>query len=119
VLAFNAVLAAVLALVSSQTSGLTAAATVLAIGLANSIMFPTIFTLALDGLGEDTSKGSALLCTAIVGGALIPVGFGAVADNAGLNVALFVPAVCYVLIAAYGALMARKSKAPQAQTSNL
>ncbi len=109
VLAFNAVLAMALALISSQTTGLTAAGTVLAIGLANSIMFPTIFTLALEGLGEDTSKGSALLCTAIVGGALIPVGYGAMADHAGLAVALFVPAVCYALIAGYGWFAARST----------
>lgn len=109
VLAFNACLACLLALISSQTTGLVAAASVLAIGLANSIMFPTIFTLALEGLGEETSKGSALLCTAIVGGALIPLGYGAVADHAGLAVALFVPAVCYALIAAYGWLSARLS----------
>lgn len=107
VLAFNALLALVLALVSSQTTGFIAAVTVLAIGLANSIMFPTIFTLALDGLGEDTSKGSALLCTAIVGGALIPLGYGAVADHRGLAVALFVPVVCYALIAVYGWLASR------------
>ncbi len=107
VLAFNALLACLLALVSSQSTGLVAATSVLAIGLANSIMFPTIFTLALEGLGEETSKGSALLCTAIVGGALIPVGYGAVADHTGLAAALFVPAVCYALIASYGWLAAR------------
>jgi FHS family L-fucose permease-like MFS transporter len=107
VLCFNALAAMVLALVSSQTIGLTAAAAVLAIGLANSIMFPTIFTLALEGMEEETSNGSALLCMAIVGGAIIPVLYGAVADLRGLAFALVVPAACYLLIAGYGWLTAR------------
>jgi FHS family L-fucose permease-like MFS transporter len=102
VLMFNAVLAIVLAVISSQTTGITAAATVLAIGFANSIMFPTIFTLALEGLGEDTSKGSGLLCTAIVGGSVIPYAFGWVADLHGLAMALLIPAGCYLFIAGFG-----------------
>jgi FHS family L-fucose permease-like MFS transporter len=102
VLTFNALLAIVLAVISSQTAGITAAATVLAIGLANSIMFPTIFTLALEGLGADTSKGSGLLCTAIVGGSVIPYAYGWAADLHGLAAALLIPAACYLFIAGYG-----------------
>jgi FHS family L-fucose permease-like MFS transporter len=109
VLTFNAVLAIVLAVISSQTTGVTAAATVIAIGFANSIMFPTIFTLALEGLGEDTSKGSALLCTAIVGGSVIPYVYGWAADLHGLANALLVPAVCYLFIAGYGWAMERRT----------
>ena len=98
--------AAVLALVSAQTLGTTAAISVLAIGLANSIMFPTIFTLALEGLGEQTANGSALLCMAIVGGAVVPLIYGATADAIGLGHALVVPACCYIVIALYGLLAA-------------
>ena len=107
VLLVHALAAMVLALVSSQTMGVVAAVAVLAIGFANSIMFPTIFTLALDGLGEDTSGGSSLLCMAIVGGAIVPVAFGALADIHGLAFALLLPAACYLLIALYGLLTAR------------
>ena len=102
VLRFNALVAVVLALMSAALTGIPAAVAVLAIGLANSVMFPTIFTLALEDLGEDTPHGSALLCMGIVGGAIIPLIFGAVADRVGLAHALVVPAACYLLIGAYG-----------------
>jgi FHS family L-fucose permease-like MFS transporter len=75
---------------------------ILAVGLFNSIMFPTIFTLAIDGLGDDTGQGSGLLCMAIVGGALVPVVAGAIADRAGIRAAFVVPALCYAYIAWYG-----------------
>jgi FHS family L-fucose permease-like MFS transporter len=106
VLCCNAVAAAILASVSGHTLGMTAAAAVLAIGLANSIMFPTIFTLALEGLGEETANASALLCMAIVGGAIIPLIYGATADTIGLGHALIVPVCCYCMIALYGLLAA-------------
>jgi FHS family L-fucose permease-like MFS transporter len=106
VLCCNAVAAAVLAFMSAHTVGTTAAVAVLAIGLANSIMFPTIFTLALEGLGEATANASALLCMAIVGGAIIPLIYGATADVIGLGHALIVPACCYIVIALYGLLAA-------------
>jgi len=104
VLAACAIGAASLATISALTSGLVAAAAVLAIGLCNSIMFPTIFTLAIERLGDDTPRGSGLLCLAIVGGAIIPVITGYTADLVGLALALFVPAICYLWIAAYGTL---------------
>lgn len=107
VLCFNAVVAMALALVSATSLGMVAGVTVLAIGLANSIMFPTIFTLALENLGEETPNGSALLCMAIVGGAVVPVIYGATADAIGLGPALIVPAACYLVIAVYGVLAAR------------
>jgi FHS family L-fucose permease-like MFS transporter len=106
VLSTHALAAVILALAASLSAGPAAAAAVLAIGLANSIMFPTIFTLALEELGEETANGSALLCMAIVGGAIIPVIYGATADAVGLGHALAVPAVCYLVIAAYGWLAA-------------
>ena len=80
-------------------------------GLLNSIMFPTIFSLALEGLGEKTPEASGLLCMAIVGGAIVPVLGGAVADAATLAGALVVPAACYAAIAAYG-WSARRHTAP-------
>lgn len=102
VLAAGAVAAATLASVSALSTGLIAAVTVIAIGLCNSIMFPTIFSLAIEGLGANTSRGSGLLCLAIVGGALVPLATGATADHVGLSLALFVPVVCYLWIASYG-----------------
>ena len=113
-LAACAVMAALLALLSAFGSGMFAAATVLAIGLFNSIMFPTIFTLAIEGENGDTPQASALLCMAIVGGAVIPVVTGAAADRFGLAYALFVPAACYLWIACYGWL-GRKPVAASAQ----
>ena len=85
------------------SSGMVAMWTVLAIGLFNSIMFPTIFTLAIDGLGEHTAQGSGILCTAIVGGAVIPPLYGALADQFGLQWAFVLPAACYLYIVFYGA----------------
>jgi MFS transporter, FHS family, L-fucose permease len=117
VLTFNAVLAIVLAVVSSQTTGATAAVAVLAIGLANSVMFPTIFTLALEGMGEDTSKGSSLLCTAIVGGSVIPYVYGWAADLHGLALALLIPASCYLFVAGYGLLTSSRSHDDEAAQS--
>jgi MFS transporter, FHS family, L-fucose permease len=107
VLSVHALAAMALALGASLAAGPAAAAAVLVIGLANSIMFPTIFTLALEQLGDETANGSALLCMAIVGGAIIPVIYGATADAIGLGHALIVPAACYLLIALYGWLAAR------------
>ena len=113
VLAFCAVMAAVLSAASAVSSGLIAAVTVIAVGLFNSIMFPTIFTLGIDGLGEKTPQGSGILCLAIVGGAVVPVISGLVADRAGLHTALFVPAACYLWIVFYG-LWARPLRTPWA-----
>ncbi len=75
----------------------------LAVGLFNSIMFPTIFTLAIEGLGESTAQASGILCTAIVGGAIIPPLYGALADQMGLQAALILPILCYLYIVFYGA----------------
>lgn len=101
-LAFNAVIAAILLLFTVFTSGSVAMWAVLAIGLFNSIMFPTIFSLALYGLGKYTSQGSGILCLAIVGGALLPVAQGALADTVGIQHAFLMPVLCYAYIAYYG-----------------
>lgn len=113
VLAVCAFAAMALAAASAASTGPTAGFLLLAVGLCNSIMFPTIFTLALEGLGKETPGGSSLLCMAIVGGAIVPVATGHVADIATLSVALCVPAACYLLIALYGLLERRTAHSPQ------
>ena len=101
-LAGCALAAATLACTSAFSAGLLAAIAILAVGLCNSIMFPTIFTLAIEGLGEEAPRGSSLLCVAIVGGAVVPVLAGHAADQLGLALSLLVPALCYLGIAGYG-----------------
>jgi FHS family L-fucose permease-like MFS transporter len=72
-------------------------------------MFPTIFTLGVVGLGHLTSRGSSLLVMAAVGGAVVPVLFGVVADRLGLQQAFALPALAYLYIAFYGARGSRPS----------
>jgi FHS family L-fucose permease-like MFS transporter len=88
--------------VSMFTSGWTAIIAVLLCGFFNSIMFPNIFALGIAGLGPMTSKGSGLIMTAVVGGAIVPLLLGALADKIGIQHALIIPAVCYLFIAYYG-----------------
>jgi MFS transporter, FHS family, L-fucose permease len=94
--------AAILATTSFLSSGWLAAGTIIAVGLFNSIMFPTIFAMAISSLGEDTPKGAGIICMAIVGGAILPPLAGSVADHFGLQSALIVPALGYVWITFYG-----------------
>jgi len=102
-LAFNACGAIVLILISANSSGIVAAWSLLAIGLMNSIMFPTIFSLACTGLGKQAADGSGIINVAIFGGAVVPLLAGAVADLSGhLTLALALPAACYAVIAAFG-----------------
>jgi FHS family L-fucose permease-like MFS transporter len=103
VLALHAVGSVALIALSMAASGPLALYAILAVGLFNSIMFPTIFTLAIDGLGKHTGQGSGILCMAIVGGALIPVLQGAVADAIGIHHCFIVALLCYIYIAWYGA----------------
>jgi len=102
VLTFNAVTAALLVLMTMFGSGHLAMWTLLAVGLFNSIMFPTIFSLAVSGLGRHTGQGSGILCAAIVGGAILPVVQGLFADRIGIQQAFFIPVLCYCYIAYYG-----------------
>lgn len=102
VLAFNAAAAIALVAVAIGVEGHAAMWAMLAVGLCNSVMFPTIFTLAIDGLGHRTGEGSGVLCMAIVGGALIPVLQGALADRFGLLASFGVPILCYVYIVYFG-----------------
>ena len=113
VLAFNAVAAAVLVLLAIVSSGAFAMWALLLVGLFNSIMFPTIFSLAVTGLGRYTSNGSGVLCAAIVGGALVPVLQAVLADAIGLQLSFIIPVLCYVYICYYG-LVGSKIKQPQA-----
>jgi FHS family L-fucose permease-like MFS transporter len=113
VLAVHAVGAVALIALSMATTGSVAVYAILAVGLFNSIMFPTIFTLAIDGLGKHTDQGSGILCMAIVGGALIPVLQGFVADAIGIHHAFIVALVCYIYIAWYGT----KGSTPVAQST--
>ncbi len=93
--------------VAGTATGATSAWALLAIGLFNSIMFPTIFSLASEGLGRRAHEGSGILCVAIVGGAIVPLLTGRAADLAGLQAAFVVPAACYAGILAFG-LYARR-----------
>jgi FHS family L-fucose permease-like MFS transporter len=94
--------AAILIAVSMFTSGTVAIATLVLCGFFNSVMFPNIFTLGIAGLGPMTSKGSGLIMTAVVGGAIIPPLIGFLADKMGIQHSFIVPIICYLYIAYYG-----------------
>ena len=102
VLGIFATIAITLIVLSISTTGLVSMWSILAVGLFNSIMFPTIFTIAIDGIGELKPKASGLLCTAIVGGALIPPTYGLLTDQVGFKTALFFIILCYSYILWYG-----------------
>ena len=110
VLACAAGMTITLLLVSANTTGMVSGWTLLAVGLFNSIMFPTIFSLACEGLGERAAEGSGLICMAIVGGAIVPLITGHAADAVGLKMALIVPALCYAIILCFG-IFARRPRA--------
>ena len=76
---------------------------ILSVGFFNSIMFPTIFTLAIKDLGQNVGQASGILCMAVVGGAVVPLLQGLLADWQGIRVAFVLPALCYAYIAFYGA----------------
>eukprot|EP01036_Dinobryon_divergens_P046736 gene46736-62523_t len=106
-------LAAILCAVVTQTGGATAAFAALAVGLFNSIMFPTIFSQTVIGLNaEDTPKAAALLCMGIVGGAILPLVTGFAADSVGLSVALIVPILGYAWLVFFGLFVHRQNTAP-------
>ncbi len=102
VLGVVAIVACLLVAMSMLTFGAVAMWSIILVGLFNSVMFPSIFTLGIAGLGPLTDKGSGLLVAAIVGGAIIPVLEGALADNIGIHHAFILPALCYLYIAFYG-----------------
>jgi FHS family L-fucose permease-like MFS transporter len=96
------VLAALLVMVSMAATGHVAMWTILAVGLFNSIMFPTIFSLGVAELGSLTGNASGLLNMAIVGGAILPVLQGVIADRIGIHHAFVLPVICYLYILYYG-----------------
>jgi len=101
VLAVCTISAAALVTVSMMTDGPTAMWTILAVGFFNSIMFPTIFSLGVAELGPLTGNGSGLLNMAIVGGAVLPVIQGTMADRIGLHHAFLLPVIAYLYILFY------------------
>ncbi len=101
-LAFTAATSILLILVAVFGSGSLAMWSLIAVGLCNSIMFPTIFSMALHKLGSLTGQGSGILCMAIVGGAIVPFAQGFMADTAGLQLSFLIPAACYIFILFFG-----------------
>ncbi len=106
--------AVLLLLISANSGGACSAWSLLSIGLCNSIMFPTIFSLASEDLGVRAAEGSGIICMAIVGGAIIPLITGHTADLTSLKAALAVPAICYVMILSFG-VYARRPAHPWGQ----
>lgn len=102
VLGIAALIASLLVCVSMLTFGHFAMWSIVLVGLFNSVMFPSIFTLGIAGLGPLTGDGSGFLIMAIVGGAIIPYLQGKLADHSGLHHAFILPAICYLYIAYYG-----------------
>ena len=112
VLASAAISAIALIMISANTTGTFSGYSLLAIGLANSIMFPTIFSLACERLGGRAADGSGIINVAIFGGAVVPLMTGAIADVSGsLAIALTLPALCYAVIAAFGIYARRPATA--------
>jgi FHS family L-fucose permease-like MFS transporter len=112
-----AAIAAALVLTTMLAHDTVAMWSVLAVGLFNSIMFPTIFTLGIERLGAATDKAASLLIMAIVGGAIVPLLQGVLADRIGVQPAFVLPALCYVFIAYYGYRGSRLSPALAATPS--
>ena len=108
VLSIFAFLAVLMLLVSMHTYGLVSMWSILAVGLFNSIMFPTIFALTIDGLGDLKPQASGLLCMAIVGGAIIPPAYGFLTDTIGFKFALFLLIACYGYILFFGIFKRKK-----------
>jgi len=97
-LALCAASALVLVGVAVGTGGWTAVVALLGVELFMSIMFPTIFSLSIEGLGRDTKLGSSLLVMSIVGGAIVPPLMGAISDRQGIQPAYLVPLICFVVV---------------------
>ena len=114
VLACVAAGAITLITISANSLGSASGWTLLAVGLMNSIMFPTIFSLASEGLGKRAAEGAGVIGVAIVGGAVIPPLTGGLADRGGLHFALMLPALCYAVILAYGIYARRPLRSPVA-----
>lgn len=114
VLAVFALLAMTMLFISMNSLGIVAMFSILSVGLFNSIMFPTIFTLTLEGLGDLKPQASGLLCMAIVGGAIIPPAYGYLTDIFGFKWAFVLLIACYGYILLFGLI---KQKNPVKQLS--
>jgi FHS family L-fucose permease-like MFS transporter len=113
ILATVAIGAILLITISANTTGTLSAYSLLSIGLMNSIMFPTIFSLASEKLGPRAADGSGIINIAIFGGAVVPLATGFLADQSGsLHFALLLPALCYAIIAAFGLYARRPAEGP-------
>ncbi|MDE2500297.1 MAG: glucose/galactose MFS transporter, partial [Alphaproteobacteria bacterium] len=110
ILADNCVAAIILIVLSIATHGSLAMWAILLVGLCNSIMFPTIFTLSIRGLGPLTGRGSGVLIMAIFGGAVVPMLQAAAADSFGLTISFVIPIVCYAYIWMFARGAADKKK---------
>ena len=113
VLGLSALTAFLLVTISMLSFGHLAMWSILLVGFFNSTMFPSIFTLSIEGLGPLTGKGSAVLVCAIVGGAIIPELQGVLADHIGIHHAFILPALCYLYIASF----AFKSNKPHGEAT--
>jgi MFS transporter, FHS family, L-fucose permease len=103
VLGIAAVIACLLVVCSMLTFGHVAMVSIIAVGFFNSIMFPSIFTLGIAGLGPLTGRGSSVMVAAIVGGAIIPLIQGKIADSSiGIHHAFVLPVLCYIYISLFG-----------------
>jgi FHS family L-fucose permease-like MFS transporter len=108
---FCAIVAGCLVVISMLTFGHLAMWSMLLVGLFNSIMFPSIFTLGIAQMGPLTGKASGLLVQAIVGGAIIPLGQGAIMDRIGIHHGFILPVLSYLFIIYYGFLGSRPTGA--------
>jgi len=118
-LGFAAIAATMLVFISMASTGHIAMGSMILIGLCNSVMFPSIFTLGIADLGPRTGDGSGLLIMAIVGGAIVPLCVGVLADRIGLQRSFILPAICYLYIVYYAfrgsrVFVTAREQAPQA-----
>ncbi len=91
-------------------TGVSALACLVAVGYCNSVLYPTIFALSLEGTGRDAPAGSAALCMSLVGGALVPLLQGLVADHMGLALSFIVPLACYLQLLAFAGFVAKRHR---------
>ena len=110
-------IAAGLCIVMTQAPNMVGVVSLVAISACLSLMFPTIYGIALEGLGEDTKLGAAGLVMAILGGAILPLFQAAIIDSWSVIVSYVVPALCFLLVAGYG-LFDIKNKASRTTTAN-
>ena len=102
-----------LCIVMTQAPNIVGVVALVSISACLSLMFPTIYGIALEGLGKDTKLGAAGLVMAILGGAIMPLFQAAIIDSAGIVISYIVPAVCFIFVAGYGLFDIKAVKSPQ------